>query len=190
MRWLLIMCLAACGGAASTPRDGGSIDGALGDAALGDAAQADAADASTQCGLEAAPSATVSGTTPLGSFDGRFAWVRYTSDEGACNGFPTLFIQSSSPITGMFGQWQGSGLSFTVLRDSSFSLLGPRDVEVVYRVGGQQVSATGHVELTRADPHTDPEPRVEGTVSVTAPGWSVSGSFSAAHCALLDVHCI
>lgn len=58
------------------------------------------------------------------------------------------------------------------------------------------VSVMGWVDLTQVDPWPKgslPDgadyPLAKGTITVTEPGWSVSGSFTAPYCQWLDIHC-
>jgi hypothetical protein len=74
--------------------------------------------------------------------------------------------------------------------------VGAAEISIDVALNGQTVTTQGWVEITRADPLPPDEvvegmeyPRFEGTIKIDAPGWNVSGSFTALYCQHMDILC-
>lgn len=162
------------------------------------------------CETGIVPNAAVSGTTPNGAFDGRYAWFGWLTCDGE-GVSPTLVIVEDpadleaavglSPNGGAVpkpslewfllgacspeGGWVGEGKVTVYLRDDD--------------ADWRQVSGNLEIEMTeRIFDDLDPEnpPRMHGSLFVAGnlpgqEGWSIDGTFSAAYCGPLsyDLDC-
>lgn len=162
----------------------------------------------SRCFLSA-PNATLRGTTPIGPIDYRYARTGFLS---VCEAAQIVFSPSgllAEPIGGMRDE---PYLFVTPLGP----VTGTFEVMAVLRSGGMELAAPATVRVTRYEspgdnPYGDPygpndfcacDPLVmeegcptgslrhaEGTLTIDAPGWSLTGSFVAPQCHVLHGRC-
>lgn len=183
---------------AGSPGSGGGGGAPLVDAGPPDSDTSDAGttDAGPEllCPMDGVPTAAVAGTTPLGDIDLQYGWLGYFG--GECGGIriglsavPSLepvYWTDPSPPSLMFGpSW-----------DPVTGYLGAKDADFTVNINGQEASAKGWLEISRADPQPNGPvgegmeyPRAEGTITINASGWNVSGSFTALYCNWMDILC-
>jgi hypothetical protein len=200
------LALAGCAGRAVVEAEpdagaGGAGGGAGGsggtmpnDGGVEDAAPPLDAGPAVLCPMDGAVTVAVAGTTPLGKIDLKYGWVGHLG--GECGGrrvglsaVPTLepkFWTTPSPPSFEFGA------PYTPMT----GYVSAAEVPIDVAMNGQTVTTQGWVEITRADP-LPPDvfvegmeyPRFEGTIKIDAPGWNVSGSFTARYCQYMDILC-
>lgn len=173
---------------ASTTDGGGPTD-----AGTPEDAGADAAAPDPTCPTDWGVRADVLGTTPFGSFNGQYAWMGFYG--GECGGIRIRVTEMSEldPTTQLpapplieFSRTEGGG-----------SYLGAGETDIVFSTGAKDSYTKGWLDLTRVDPWPPPDspidpanyPRVEGTISVDADGFTLKGSFVATYCADMNIYC-
>jgi hypothetical protein len=142
------------------------------------------ADLGGSCPAPASANASIDGRLPDGAFSGRFAWVGYRG--GDCAELPMVQVaESAAPPAPNAPQLAIYWPSPPVLGDQPVTVL------VVDPSGTLEVN--GRVTLTVAEPaDSSAAVRLAGTLAVNELGGklSLTGNFSAAHCALLDTACV
>ena len=122
-------------------------------------------------------STDVAGLTPQGQVDFSHAFVTYST----C-GELLLLLSAESSIA----RFNPDGLELVGLReDVAVGQAFP--VQVTLRASAEEIATTGTVVLDAYDPES---PAATGTLQIDTPGWSLTGTFDSAVCALADDSCI
>jgi hypothetical protein len=145
------------------------------------------------CPIDPAPNASVAGTTPQGSFNGRFAWLGKA--EGECSSSIFIVVSEVSDMMprSSFAKPSPPLLQF-YRRGSSASgvALGAMEGEVTFVAPDRRETRTqGTVNLTYAEfPGRNASPaRAEGGIELVADGFTISGRFVAPYCGWMDIYC-
>lgn len=147
------------------------------------------------CELEAGPNAAVVGTTPDGTFDGRYAWFGWLMCEG--EGISPTIVIAESPDDLAEAVLQNPDFNATPDRSIEwylFGACGPGDewvgsghVTAFLRDNGEMQQGGGFIQITdthRMFDELDPDdpPRMTGIIRVDSDGFDVEGEFTAAYC--------
>jgi hypothetical protein len=147
------------------------------------------------CELGWGATASVTGTTPFGPFDGRYAWVGWL--QGECGGPRIVIVErplGERPDGWGFFDPDPPRLEFGAPYDrdaGSFVGSGTLDARFITATTEERISAL--VQTTRADEPDSPfgpfadYPRIEGNIAIES--WGLSGSFVAPYCAPFDIYC-
>jgi hypothetical protein len=206
---MLAHAVTACGcqstveivGSTGSGGSGGTADAGVAGAGVAGAGVEDAgapdADAGLAplCPMDGDLTADVSGTTPLGDLSLPYAWLGYLTAE--CGGLILAISAVPTFEPGFMTQPDPPVLVFyDVGWDPMTGFVGAGEGEVSLTVKDTTVYSTGWIELTHVDPMPQgplPEgaeyPRADGTITVMADGWSLSGAFSAPYCEHMDIYC-
>jgi len=132
------------------------------------------------CPIDLAMTASVSGSTPLGSFTGAYAWHAFAE---SCD--PTrLRIVVINDLETFIEDPQQLVEPRLVITSDSWP--GESEVDVFMFQNGQTAMTTATMTFTLED--EDP-PTFTGTISVQTEGWEIEGDFSAVFCGYLTVVC-
>ena len=149
----------------------------------------------SDCRFDLGSLSSVTGETPLGSFDGTHAWFGYGSF--ICPSVPRIVITETiaefvpTMESGPHDTVVDSGLEIYVEDNNSTQWAGTRPALVRFRRNGQTVSTQGTVTITQGQ---EPfgvgganYPTVIGSITVQGEGWSLAGDIEAPFCRNLVV---